>query len=269
MPNATADDGCRIHYEVFGPEGAPTVLFIRGTGADGTRWMPQVRAYESEYRCVIFDGRGVGKSDTTPPPYDVPRMAADTLSVMDAAAVEVAHISGSSLGGAIGLHLAVDSADRIGSLQMHSSWLATRGFTEYSLGLLQKILDAGGTDFYYEATLPLLFSPRYMSEHFEDLMKIRDHMQANPATLDGLAGQIAANMSHDMSADAHTVSVPTLVTVGELDYLLPVICSEELRDVIPGAELVVFEGAGHLASMESSDEFNRVTLDWLHANVPV
>lgn len=266
MPNATTDDGCRIHYEAFGTEGAPTVLFIRGTGADGSRWMPQVEAYRDEFRCVIFDGRGVGRSDTTPPPYDVARMAKDTLAVMDAAGVDVAHVSGSSLGGAIGLHLAVHAPDRVGSLQMHSSWLATRGFTEYSLGLLQKILDTGGTDFYYEMTLPLLFSPRFMSENFEDLMKILEHMKSNPASRDGLAGQIAANLSHDLSADAHAVSSPTLVTVGELDYLLPVVCSRELQAAIPGSDLVIFEGAGHLATMEASDEFNSVTLKWLREN---
>jgi pimeloyl-ACP methyl ester carboxylesterase len=57
--------------------------------------------------------------------------------------------------------------------------------------------------------------------------------------------------------------VPTLVTVGELDYLLPVAASQELADAIPGAELIVFPGGPHLVTMESPDEFNKVTLDWL------
>ena len=75
--------------------------------------------------------------------------------------------------------------------------------------------------------------------------------------------QIAANHSHDLSKRIGEVDVPTLITVGELDYLLPVSSSEELHRLLPGSELVIFERAGHLASMEASEEFNAVTLDFL------
>ncbi len=266
MPFAESKDA-RIYYERHGDgDGAPVVL-IRGTGADGTRWMPQVEAYRDDVPCVIFDGRGVGKSSTTAPPYTVEQMAADTIALMNHLEIEAAHVSGSSLGGAIGLHLAVQHPDRVLTLQMHSSWLATRGFSEYSLGLLKKFLLAGGTDFYYEATLPLLFSPTYMQTNFEGLMNILQHMKSHPATHDGLLGQLEANFSHDLSHRAGEVSVPTLITVGELDYLLPVSCSLELRDAIGGAELHVFPGGGHLVSMENPTEFNRVTLQWLRRHL--
>ena len=61
--------------------------------------------------------------------------------------------------------------------------------------------------------------------------------------------------------------MPTLVTVGELDYLLPVAASEELHRAIPGSELVVFPGAPHLVTMEAPERFNEVTLDWLRKTV--
>ena len=266
MPLARSTDA-DIYYEKHGDGDGPPVLFIRGTGADGTRWMPQVEAYESEVPCVIFDGRGVGRSSTTPPPYTVAQMATDTIALMDHMEVPAAHISGSSLGGAIGLHIAVHAPERVRTLQLHSSWLATRGFAEYSLGLLKEILLAGGTDFYYKATLPLLFSPAYMMDNFDDLMRILAHMQANPATFEGLRGQIEANLTHDLSSEAGQVRVPTLITVGELDYVLPVECSRELHEAIDGSELVVFAGCGHLVTMENSEDFNRVTLDWLRPHL--
>ena len=261
----TAD--LNIFYERHGEGDGPPVLFIRGTGADGTRWMPQVEAYRSEVPCVIFDNRGAGRTDTTPSPYSVEQLAADTIALMDNLEIPAAHISGSSLGGAIGLRLAVNAPERVLTLQLHSSWLATGGFSEYSLGLLKKILLAGGTDFYYEATLPLLFSPSFMMDNFDGLMQILAHMQANPATEEGLLGQIEANLTHDLRAEAAAVAVPTLITVGDLDYLLPVSCSKDLHDAIAGSELVVFPGCGHLVTMESPTEFNRVTLDWLRPHL--
>lgn len=262
MPFARSDDA-RIYYELHGSVSGPPLVLIRGTGADGTRWMPQVNAYKSHVACLIFDGRGVGRSETTAPPYTVKQMASDTLAVMDHAGIAAAHVSGSSLGGAIGLYLAVHAPHRVLTLQLHSSWLATRGFAAYSLGLLKKFLVAGGTDFYYEATLPLLFSSSYMMNNFDELMKILAHMQAHSATKDGLLGQIEANLSHDLATEAGRVQAPTLITVGALDYILPVSCSQELHEAIAGSELVVFEGCGHLVTMENSEHFNQVTLDWL------
>jgi pimeloyl-ACP methyl ester carboxylesterase len=266
MPLARSNDA-NIYYERHGEGDGPPVLFIRGTGADGTRWMPQVNAYKSEVPCVIFDGRGVGRSDTTAPPYSVEQMAGDTIALMDHLELESAHISGSSLGGAIGLHMAIHAPERVRTLQLHSSWLATRGFAAYSLGLLKKFLVTGGTDFYYDATLPLLFSPTYMMNNFDDLMGILAHMQANPATDDGLLGQIEANLSYDLSNDVSRVRAPTLITVGELDYLLPVSCSQELHEAIDGSELVVFPGCGHLVTMENSIDFNTTTLEWLRPHL--
>jgi pimeloyl-ACP methyl ester carboxylesterase len=263
MPHATIGDGVRLHYEDFGSPAAPAIVLIRGTGADGTRWMPQVEAYRDEFRVVIFDNRGVGRSDTPPGPYTVAQMADDTLALMDHLDVERAHLSGSSLGGAIALHIACHHPDRVVSLQMHSSWLATHGYTSFSLGLLKRFLEVGGTEFYYEAALPLLFSPAFMSGDYERLMSILHHMKTNSASLEGLAGQIEANLTHDLRAEAPSVRVPTLVTVGELDYLLPVAASQEIAAAIPGAELIVFAGGPHLVTMESPDEFNKVTLDWL------
>ena len=50
------------------------VVFIRGTGAAGNRWLPQVEAYVPTYRCMFFDNRGSGASDAPPGAYTVEQM---------------------------------------------------------------------------------------------------------------------------------------------------------------------------------------------------
>jgi pimeloyl-ACP methyl ester carboxylesterase len=267
MTRVTISDDVELHVEEFGSSDAPAVLLIRGTGADSSRWMPQVEAYRDEFHVVIFDNRGVGRSSTPPGPYTVAEMANDSRMVLDALGIETCHVSGSSLGGAIALQMAVDTPSRVLSLQLHSSWLATRGYTAYSLGLLKTILELGGTHFYYEATLPLLFTASFLSSDFERTTEMLARMRENTATPEGLFGQIAANISHDLSAHVGGISVPTLITVGEHDLLLPVAASEELHQCIAGSELVVFEGVGHLASMEAAPRFNAVTLEWMRSVV--
>jgi pimeloyl-ACP methyl ester carboxylesterase len=263
MPRCRVAEGLELNYELFGDEDAPVIVLVRGSGADGTRWMPQVEAYKDKFRVLIFDNRGVGESDTPPGPYSVADMAGDTVALLNALGIDRCHLSGSSLGGAICAHIAIDHPERVLSLQLHSSWLATRGYSAYSLGLLKRFLVTGGVDFYYEAALPLLFSPTFMSRQHERLMGFLAHMKAHPATYAGLLGQLDANLTHDVSARAGEITAPTLVTVGELDYLLPVAESEELQRAIPDAELVVFPGGPHLVTMETPDRFNDVTVRWL------
>lgn len=226
--------------------------------------MPQVTAYQPMYRCVIFDNRGVGWSDTPPAPYSVADMAADTITLLNHLNVAAAHLSGSSLGGAIALHIAAYHPERVLTLQLHASWLSTTGYAEYSLGLLRRILDVGGVDFYYEATIPLLFSPDFLGNNHAEVRKILQRMLDNATTLEGLRGQIEANLSHDLSAVAGQIRVPTLITVGENDLLLPQAESRRLHQSIPGSDFIVFPRGGHLVSVEDAESFNEATLAWLN-----
>lgn len=266
MATITTASGVVLAFEEFGSRAAPAVVFIRGTGASGNRWMPQVDAYKGRYRCVIFDNRGAGASSTPPPPYTVDQMANDTVDLMDHLEIDSAHISGSSLGGAIALRIAAQHPDRANTLQLHSSWLVTNGYAGYSLKLLKTFLKTGGVDFYYEATIPLLFSPGFLTTRFDQVPGILEGMRKTAASLDGLLGQVEANLTHDGRTDAAALTVPTLVTVGGLDLLLPVAESLRLHEAIAGSDFHVFPDGGHLVTMESPEEFNTVTLDWLDKN---
>jgi len=266
MPRTQIREGLSLHYEEFGDRHNPSIVLIRGTGADSSRWMPQVELYKDEFHVVIFDNRGVGKSDTVPGPYTVSQMGDDTMLLLDAIGVGRCHLSGSSLGGAIALDAAIKHPDRIASLQMHSSWLRTHGYTAYSLGLLKKFLQLAGVDGYYELMLPLLLTAKFLSADFDRTMSILAHMRANAASAEGLAAQIEANLSYDLSARAGEVKVPVLVTVGDGDVLLPPSASQEIVDAIPGAEMVVFPGGAHLVTMETPAAFNDATLTWMRRN---
>jgi 3-oxoadipate enol-lactonase len=60
----------------------------------------------------------------------------------------------------------------------------------------------------------------------------------------------------DLRETAATVTVPTLVIVGELDRITPPPLSEELAELVPGSRLVVIPGAGHLSNEENPAAFN-------------
>lgn len=263
MPKAPLRTGVNVYYEWHGVGDGLPVVFVRGTGADSSRWMPQVEGYRDRYRCLIFDNRGSGKSDAPPGPYSVEMMAEDVWALLDHEGVDRAHLSGLSLGGAIALRMAVDDPDRVATLQLHGSWARTHGYAAMYLGLLKRFLETGGLDLYYEGALLYLFPPDYITENYALVQGILDRMKENSSPAAGLLGQLDANLTHDEAARLGAVRAPTLVTVGELDMCLPPYFSQELADGIPGAELVVFPGGSHLFGIQDPETFNRVTLDWL------
>ena len=108
MPSVQISTGISVYYEWHGKDDGIPVVFIRGTGADSSRWMPQVNEYKDKYRTLIFDNRGVGKSDSPEGPYSVTMMAEDTVALLDALEISTCHLSGLSLGAAIGAKIAID-----------------------------------------------------------------------------------------------------------------------------------------------------------------
>lgn len=93
----TESAGTQIYWEESG-RGEP-ILLIMGLGYAHQMWFRTRPVLESKYRVILFDNRGVGKSDVPAGPYSIAQMAADAAAVMDAAGVAKARIFGISMGG--------------------------------------------------------------------------------------------------------------------------------------------------------------------------
>ena len=114
MPYVTRDDGVKIYWEETGA-GEP-LLLIMGLGATLEWWQRLIPMLSPRFRTIVYDNRGVGRSDAPPGPHLIPVMAEDALAVMDAAGVESAHVFGASMGGMIAQELALNHPSRVRSL---------------------------------------------------------------------------------------------------------------------------------------------------------
>jgi pimeloyl-ACP methyl ester carboxylesterase len=116
MPFA-ANRGVRIHYEVVG-EG-PAVVLHHGTSGSGLDWiyLGFVDAMKDEYRLLLIDARGHGKSDKPhdPAAYELTLRASDVIAVLDDQQIRRADFLGYSLGGWIGFGLSKYSPGRFSS----------------------------------------------------------------------------------------------------------------------------------------------------------
>src|SRR5918911_2698332 len=97
----------RLHWRREGdPAGEPVLLImgLSGSHHDWYRLLPHL----ADYDVVLFDNRGTGASSPVTGPLTMDDMVADALAVLDAAGLPDAHIHGTSMGGMVAQHLALD-----------------------------------------------------------------------------------------------------------------------------------------------------------------
>jgi 3-oxoadipate enol-lactonase len=263
MPITSADDGTRLHYEVHGPRGAPPLLLIQGLGADSRGWLRQKRALASRYRTILFDNRGAGRSDHPAGPYDLEVMALDALCVLDAVGIERAHVLGASMGGVIAQILGVRHPERTESLVLACTASRHHEWRKELLAEWADIASRDGMGAFAQHAVRWLLGPRSLRRFWPAVGLVGPlAMTGSP---DSFVAQVHAILSMDdgVRTELTGIAVPTLVLVGSQDILTPLGDSEELAELVPGAELAVIRGAAHGFMLEHGGTFNRTVLDFL------
>src|SRR5690349_3085849 len=114
--------GRRIYYERQG-EG-PAVLFLHGAGSNAATWWQQLPVFGARHTCITMDIRCFGRSVAPVEEFQLENFTADALAVLDREEIQRATIVGQSLGGMIGLQLALTTPQRIAAFAAVDSSLA-------------------------------------------------------------------------------------------------------------------------------------------------
>jgi 3-oxoadipate enol-lactonase len=264
MPTVGAN-GVRLFYEETGALDAPPLVLIMGWGGDHTAWAFQVPALAVDHRVIALDNRGAGQSDVPEGPYTIPGMAADVVGLMDALGVTRAHICGASMGGMIAQELALRHPARVRTLQLHCTAPVIDAYGRFLIDTLLAVKARGDREENVRAVMPWLLCRKTMIER-PDFIRFwieRALAYPYPTGYEGLARQADAIRGHDTTARLGEIRVPTLLTTGAEDILVPPASSRELHARIPGAELVTIPDAGHLHFIEQMERFNAVCLEFL------
>ena len=274
MPIITLPTGIDMYYEVAGT-GDP-LLLIMGTAADHSTWDSQVEAYKGDFTVVTYDARGTGQS-THPEAvddYSMRILADDAAALLHDLGIDRAHVSGLSLGSATAQELAINHPDKVATLQLHCTWgLSDEWFNRM---IDTNALPVSIDDFaaYIRTALLWVASPQFINERPEELEALERGFlleNPNPPSKDGMMGHFHADQTHDTLDRLHRISVPTLITSGEVDWQVPTRYGLEVQRHITHSTIHVFTGpaSSHIAFVEMADEWNAFTLDWLKQQAPV
>lgn len=256
MPFLEVPDGTRIHYDVSGPSDGPPLLMVQGLGADSRGWLRQRRAMADRYRVIVFDNRGVGKSDVPDGPYDLEVMADDAVAVLDAAGVGSAHVMGASMGGIIAQILGVRYPERVRSLVLACTGCQHLPWRRELLAEWEEVARTKGMRSLVDTAARWLMGPRSRFRFWPVISVLGPlGLQVSP---EAFSAQIDAILDLDdkLRFELASIEASTLVLVGSQDILTPIGDSELIDDLIPNSEMVIITGAAHGFMVENAGRFN-------------
>ncbi len=247
----------RLHWQEAG-SGTP-VLLIMGHAFPSKMWYPVIPALSERHRVVWFDNRGTGQSDA-PRHATIHDLVDDALAVLDAAGVEKAHVFGVSMGGGIALQLGHDHPDRVTSLVLGCTAFKTEDLPVKGLadrlkyyiprGLMKKAMGDGAA--MYGPACDKAAALHDIEVLFSEKIRPR-----------GLLAQQEAMRTYALTVDkVATITLPTLVQHGDVDLTVDVERGRAIAAAIPGAELSIYEGAGHNYIVPMKDRVNAELLDF-------
>jgi len=256
-------NGIQIYYEEHGA-GYP-VLLIQGLGYPSGMWFQQIPALSRHFRTVVFDNRGVGKSDKPDEKYTVPLMASDAAELLRSLGIPKAHVVGVSLGGYVAQELALNHPDWVDRLVLMATSCGSPRYLELTKDLWDEIAKLAGLppEQIIRQGMSFAVTEKFYRQHPDWIDRSVAVRMENLQPLYAFTRQSAAAMSFDSRDRAHLIRQPTLILTGAQDRVMPPILTEELARKITQAQFKVFPNAAHLLFLEEADSVNRVLLDFL------
>jgi pimeloyl-ACP methyl ester carboxylesterase len=249
MPFVTSRKA-KIYWESHG-SGEP-VLMIMGLSFPLEMWARVLPEISEKYRAIVFDNRGVGRSDVPRGPYRIAAMARDALAVMDAAGVDSAHVMGASMGGMIAQELALRHPDRVRSLLLGCT--SCGGFRARPPNLRRVPIFRNWRGLTNEqrarAVVPMLYGPGTPKHVIEEDLKVR---LIRYPTMRGILYQALGIPFWSSYRRLTRLKMPVLVMHGDKDRVLPPLNGKRLAARIPGSRLVMIPGAGHMLTSDAPE----------------
>jgi 3-oxoadipate enol-lactonase/4-carboxymuconolactone decarboxylase len=231
-----------LNHRAEGAPSAPPLLLGPSLGTSCALWDAVAPELSAAHRVIRWDlpGHGGSAAGLITAGASVGDLADLVLALADALGAERFAYAGVSLGGAVGLHLALHHPERVSSLAVICSSAHFNGARpwEERAALVRR---EGLADLAESA------NARWFTPGFTVPRLVRDHRDADPDSYAACCDALAAFDLRDRLAE---ISVPTLLIAGREDPATPPAHLREIADAVPGAALVEIPGASHLAPAE-------------------
>jgi 3-oxoadipate enol-lactonase len=252
----------KLAHRIDGSGAKRALVLASSLGTTWELWDPQLPSLAQDFQIVRFDHPGHGRSPIPDAPITVESLADGVVELLDALELERVSFCGLSLGGMVGMALALQAPERLDRLVL----CCTAAYLGPAEGWYERarIVRARGTSAIAEAVLGRWFTERFRGENAATAARFQEMLEAIPA--EGYAACCEAIAGWDGRVSVNAIRTPTLVISGEGDVATPPEDGTFLAASIPGAELTVLPECAHLANVEQPTLLTRALLG--HLRVP-
>ena len=272
-------NGIKLCYKEYGNKDSYPIIGIHGFGSKKETWIAQVGELSKNYRVIIYDQRGAGKSDRPDkPPYTMDMFVDDIKGLMDYLNIEKSHILGRSMGGMIAQNFVLKYPEKVNKLLLITTGpggiLSAEGsnvFKENQIDRVKKIhIDPEKVfwrdtrfGFYIKFRKEMMADPKkkfYGIWSVEDLIK---YIQDNPPRPQDISNFMNVMNTQNAFDKLDQIKNRTLVLSASHDKMVPKVAGEYLHKLLPNSIFKVIEEAGHECHYSRAPEVNKIILDFL------
>ncbi|GBD23151.1 Aclacinomycin methylesterase RdmC [bacterium HR29] len=251
MPAARSGDW-EIWWEARGRSGATALLLVIGLSHRAAHWGPLAELLAREFRVVLFDPRNIGRSSQRDEPSSLADETEDMLAVLDAAGCSQAWVYGRSRGGMLAQEFALRYPDRVRGLILEGtsdngpSRVGPTRRVEEALRLVPGM----SKEEIFARQNEAMAAPGWKDRDPEAFAALLETDLQSPPRRFAVLRQQEAVAGWSACGRLHLLRCPVLVICGEEDGMVPPENSRHLAAEIPGAELAIIPGMGHLGMWE-------------------
>ena len=265
MPKASVN-GINLYYQVHG-EGEPLVL-IQGFAGGHEAWFFQLRAFKKHFKVVIFDNRGIGRTDGSDKPYAIETLAEDVVGLMEHLGIPKAHVLGLSLGGLVAQEVAISYPEKVRKLVLGSTFAGREVYDVHpemlgALGIPEGSTSVDIRSIDMTKLMPAMVTLAFNKRLYRMILTLLAKRRMKSIKVEGHFGQMSAIDSYTTLDRLHLIKALTLVITGTGDRLVSPHYSEVIASRIPNAQLVLVNGGSHAFFMEMRGRFNKEVLGFL------
>jgi pimeloyl-ACP methyl ester carboxylesterase len=243
-----------IHYNEYG-HGEPMIL-VHGFPFSSAMWNAQVEYFSKHVRVITYDIRGHGESEIGDGQFFLEDFVEDFFALLDVLRCETVIAVGLSMGGYILLRAYEQSPARFRALVLcDTKSEADSNEVKLKRAIQAKEVKTRGVKNFADGFLKAVLTDKTFSENAQAVELIRNIMLRTSSV--SIAGTLLALASRtDTTHVLSSITIPTLLLVGENDSITTVSAMQAMKEKIPNAQWKILSNAGHLSNIENPSEFN-------------
>ena len=264
-------DEHKIYWELFGDDDREVVCLLNGLAMHTGAWYGFLSRLRPDYRVLLWDYPGQGRSSTADVPYSLERFADYLCRILDEIDAQRIHLMGISYGGFVALEFARQFQQRLHTLILSGILLShEKLFDMYqALSLRFYRADEATFDLYTHYMYEKIFGESFVRSAGEKLENMRRsfydrYVNRRNALIRLTEAQdpFFAKLDQRM-AEYRAVRTPTLLISGESDRVMAPNVQKKIVSILPNSRFELVPDSGHVVYLEQPDLFWGRMREWL------